>query len=122
MAAAALLVALAVLTPGVSGEAGAGFPPAPSSQMPSGCTTQVPFAEPTSSLSQVEADQLYALMGRLQQRGVTCIFVSHRMPEIFRLCESTGGTQWYIVEQESYAYPPLECVDRCLQNLRQMGK
>jgi len=42
MAAAALLVALAVLTPGVSGEAGAGFPPAPSSQMPSDCTTQVP--------------------------------------------------------------------------------
>ena len=43
-------------------------------------------------------------------------------PEIFRLCESTGGTQWYIVEQESYAYPPMECVDRCLQNLRRLGK
>ena len=48
------------------------------------------FDEPTSSLSQVEADQLYALMGRLQQRGVTCIFVSHRMPEIFRLCDSVS--------------------------------
>jgi sugar phosphate isomerase/epimerase len=43
-------------------------------------------------------------------------------PEIFRLCETIGGTRWYIVEQESYAYPPLECVDRCLQNLRKMGK
>ncbi len=42
--------------------------------------------------------------------------------EIFRLCESVGGTQWYIVEQESYAHPPLECVERCLQNLRGMGK
>ena len=42
--------------------------------------------------------------------------------EIFGLCESIGGTEWYIVEQESYAYPPLECVDRCLQNLRDMGK
>jgi sugar phosphate isomerase/epimerase len=41
---------------------------------------------------------------------------------IFELCESSSGTKWYIVEQESYAYPPLECVDRCLQNLRQMGK
>ena len=48
------------------------------------------FDEPTSSLSQVEADQLYALMGRLQQRGVTCIFVSHRMPEIFRLCDTVS--------------------------------
>ncbi|HZO88257.1 MAG TPA: sugar phosphate isomerase/epimerase [Chthonomonadaceae bacterium] len=42
--------------------------------------------------------------------------------EIFNLCETIGGTEWYIVEQESYAYPPLECVDRCLQNLRKMGK
>jgi sugar phosphate isomerase/epimerase len=43
-------------------------------------------------------------------------------PEIFELCETIGNTEWYIVEQESYAYPPLECVDRCLQNLRKMGK
>jgi len=42
--------------------------------------------------------------------------------DIFRLCETSGGTEWYIVEQESYAYPPMECVDRCLQNLRKMGK
>jgi len=45
-----------------------------------------------------------------------------RWDDVFRLCETTGGTQWYIVEQESYAFPPLECVDRCLQNLRTMGK
>lgn len=43
-------------------------------------------------------------------------------PEVFTLCEGVGGTQWYIVEQESYAHPPLECADRCLQNLRNMGK
>lgn len=42
--------------------------------------------------------------------------------EIFRLCESVGATEWYIVEQESYAYPPLECVHRCREALRQMGK
>ena len=42
--------------------------------------------------------------------------------KVFEICESTGGTEWYIVEQESYAYPPMECVDRCLQNLRKMGK
>jgi sugar phosphate isomerase/epimerase len=42
--------------------------------------------------------------------------------EVFSICESTGGTEWYIVEQESYAYPPLECVRRCLENLRKMGK
>jgi len=42
--------------------------------------------------------------------------------QVFDLAESVGGTHWYIVEQESYAYAPLECVDRCLQNLKQMGK
>lgn len=41
---------------------------------------------------------------------------------IFDICESTGGTKWYIVEQESYAYPPLECIDRCLKHLRSLGK
>ncbi|MGD8499424.1 MAG: sugar phosphate isomerase/epimerase [Phycisphaerales bacterium] len=38
----------------------------------------------------------------------------------FALCEAVGATEWYIVEQESYAYPPLECVERCLKNLRKM--
>ena len=42
--------------------------------------------------------------------------------EVFALCESTGGTEWYIVEQESGIYPPLECTERCLVNLREMGK
>jgi len=45
-----------------------------------------------------------------------------RWDDVFRLCETIGGTEWYIVEQESYAYPPLECVDRCLKALREMGK
>ncbi len=42
--------------------------------------------------------------------------------EVFAACEGVGGTQWYIVEYESDAYPPLEAVDRCLQALRAMGK
>lgn len=42
--------------------------------------------------------------------------------EIFNLCETVGGTEWYIVEYESDAYPPLEAVDRCLQALRGLGK
>ena len=41
---------------------------------------------------------------------------------VFEICETSGATEWYIVEQESYAYPPLECVERCLRNLQQMGK
>jgi sugar phosphate isomerase/epimerase len=41
---------------------------------------------------------------------------------VFEVCEKSGATEWYIVEQESYAFAPLECVDRCLQNIKQMGK
>lgn len=36
---------------------------------------------------------------------------------ILRTCETIGGTEWYIVEQESYKYPPLKCVEICLKNL-----
>ena len=43
-------------------------------------------------------------------------------PEIFAICETTGGTQWYIVEQESYRGSPLHDVKLCLENLRKMGK
>ena len=42
--------------------------------------------------------------------------------EVFPICESTGGTNWYIVEQESYAGTPLDCVKRCLESLHKMGK
>ncbi|MBX6364037.1 MAG: sugar ABC transporter ATP-binding protein [Gemmatimonadetes bacterium] len=48
------------------------------------------FDEPTSSLSQVEAERLYELIRRLKRRGVTCIYVSHRMPEIFGLCDTVS--------------------------------
>jgi ABC-type sugar transport system ATPase subunit len=46
------------------------------------------FDEPTSSLSQHEAERLYTLIASLRERGVTLIYVSHRMDEIFRLCDA----------------------------------
>lgn len=42
--------------------------------------------------------------------------------QVFEACETVGNTEWYIVEQESYAYSPMECVAKCLENLRKMGK
>ncbi|MFA0733090.1 MAG: hypothetical protein LKKZDAJK_002117 [Candidatus Fervidibacter sp.] len=41
--------------------------------------------------------------------------------EVIELCETVGGTEWFIVEQETYAHPPLECIRRCLENLKAMG-
>ena len=45
------------------------------------------FDEPTSSLSANDADALFRLIEDLKQRGLTLIYVSHRMPELFRLCD-----------------------------------
>ncbi len=46
------------------------------------------YDEPTSSLGDAEAERLYALIRTLKARGVTQLFVSHRMPEIFALCDT----------------------------------
>ncbi|MCE9589364.1 MAG: sugar ABC transporter ATP-binding protein [Planctomycetes bacterium] len=45
------------------------------------------FDEPTSSLSEPESQQLFTLIEDLKKRGVTMMYVSHRMPEVFRLCD-----------------------------------
>jgi ABC-type sugar transport system ATPase subunit len=46
------------------------------------------FDEPTSSLSVAESEHLFSLLAHLRQRGITVIYVSHRMDEIFRLCDA----------------------------------
>ena len=43
--------------------------------------------EPTSSLSVSESENLFQLLAQLKQLGITIIYVSHRMEEIFRLCD-----------------------------------
>jgi sugar phosphate isomerase/epimerase len=40
--------------------------------------------------------------------------------ELFRICETTGGTQWYIIEEEKNVYPSLVAVEKCLQNYRKL--
>ena len=45
------------------------------------------FDEPTSSLSETESQRLFALIGSLRGRGVTSIYISHRLPEIFQLAD-----------------------------------
>jgi len=41
---------------------------------------------------------------------------------IFHICETTGGTQWYIIEYESDLYPPLTAVEKSLAVMRCWGK
>jgi sugar phosphate isomerase/epimerase len=43
-------------------------------------------------------------------------------PKVFEICEGSGKTDWYVVEYESDAFPPLVAVEKCLANLKKMGK
>lgn len=43
--------------------------------------------EPTASLSLREVDQLFEVLEGLRDRGTGIIFVSHKLPEIVRLCD-----------------------------------
>ena len=42
--------------------------------------------------------------------------------EIFHICETTAGVEWYIIEYESDAYPPLVSVEKTLEVMRRWGK
>ena len=43
--------------------------------------------EPTSSLTEVETQTLFSIIRRLRSQGVTIIFISHRMKEIFEIAD-----------------------------------
>src|SRR5580765_2144630 len=43
--------------------------------------------EPTSSLSQVDADRLFEVIGRLRGRGVSIVYISHFLEECQRVCD-----------------------------------
>ena len=43
--------------------------------------------EPTAPLSNKETDELFKLIGRLKQKGVAIIYISHRMDEIFKIAD-----------------------------------
>jgi ABC-type sugar transport system ATPase subunit len=43
--------------------------------------------EPTAALPDEEVEKLFAIIGRLRQRGIAVVFVSHRLDEIRRICD-----------------------------------
>lgn len=77
----------------------------------------------------------YAILEKFVDRAVTIHLKEHGGPKgaavgegdvkwdkVFQLCEKSGKTEWYIVEQESYAGGPLDAVKQCIVNLKKMGK
>lgn len=43
--------------------------------------------EPTSSLEQREVETLFGVIKRLREEGLAIVYVSHRMEELFRICD-----------------------------------
>jgi ribose transport system ATP-binding protein len=43
--------------------------------------------EPTASLAKHEADQLFELVGRLKAGGISIVYISHRMEEVYRIAD-----------------------------------
>jgi ribose transport system ATP-binding protein len=43
--------------------------------------------EPTTALTNTEIDNLFKIMRNLRDEGISIIFISHKMPELFSICE-----------------------------------
>lgn len=43
--------------------------------------------EPTTALTQTETDVLFEVVNKLRKNGVSIVYISHRMEEIFQLCD-----------------------------------
>jgi D-xylose transport system ATP-binding protein len=46
--------------------------------------------EPTSALSAAEVDQLMEILRELNSQGVTCIYISHKLEELFRITDTVS--------------------------------
>lgn len=45
------------------------------------------FDEPTAVLSDIESERLFELIAQLKSEGIAVLYVSHRLPEILRICD-----------------------------------
>lgn len=45
--------------------------------------------EPTSSLTIGETERLFEIMNELKSKGTTIVYISHKMDEIFQMCDTT---------------------------------
>lgn len=46
--------------------------------------------EPTSSLTEPEVEKLFSIVNSLKAKGVSFVYISHKMDEIFRICDEVS--------------------------------
>lgn len=66
------------------------------------------FDEPTSSLTQTDVDNLFTLIRKLQAEGTTILYISHRLEEIFEICQQVTVLR----DGEYIDTKPIEAVSR----------
>lgn len=49
--------------------------------------TVISFDEPTASLSDKEVETLFGIINDLKSKGITILYISHKMNEIFQMCD-----------------------------------
>jgi ABC-type sugar transport system ATPase subunit len=79
--------------------------------------------EPTSSLTDEEVQWLFGAIRRLKERGVCVLYVSHRLPEIFAVCdEMTVLRDGMTVAQGPVSdFTPTSVVDAMVGSARARG-
>ncbi|MBE6353771.1 sugar ABC transporter ATP-binding protein [Treponema sp.] len=55
--------------------------------------------EPTSSLTEPEVEKLFSIVNSLKAKGVSFVYISHKMDEIFRICDEVS-----VLRDESMVY------------------
>jgi ribose transport system ATP-binding protein len=48
------------------------------------------FDEPTASLTEQETERLFSIIANLKARGLCVLYISHRLSEIFRICDEVS--------------------------------
>ncbi|MEJ6782760.1 sugar ABC transporter ATP-binding protein [Aminobacter sp. Piv2-1] len=68
--------------------------------------------EPTAALTEPEAQRLFAIVRELKSRGISIVYISHRMAEIFSLCDRVTVFRdgRYVATDEIAATSPDEVV------------
>jgi len=74
--------------------------------------------EPTAALTEAETDNLLAIMKQLKEKGVTCVFITHKLEEIFRVADSIT----VIRDGQSISTDPIENMTNDLMISRMVGR
>ncbi|ADB52737.1 sugar ABC transporter ATP-binding protein [Conexibacter woesei] len=63
--------------------------------------------EPTASLAGTETERLFAVLDRLRDAGTTMVFITHRIPEVMRMCDRAtvlrDGRKVAEIEREQFS-------------------